>query len=1206
MSSIRQIRQSSVRPHGRSNVSNVSSSRAPSISMSERSVSFSRSASVSLSGAPEVQGIGEETLREGVVELTKNARYCVVRLPATPAILKSSSSPVVDASIDSLSRYGLLVTPESCLVWDYSSPDHVPNTLAFPGSSKIATLVPSAPGSNEPGLVTLGSKTGELTYWEAVGGAVADGLLRHKQKSVSYKVGLYSSEVVEKLENIDPAGIVATTSSGRYILITLRDATGKVNIVSHTMHGGPSGLLSSIRSAIAISGSRRDVVSVKPGPKLSRHERLVLIVTQAGDVTVWECSRSGSSKLLVDSRLGEVLINHISDLYPYASSTFRVHDIEHAGHDDSGIVYVLASFTNNDQGVYYLVYTVKLGSEVSVLSAHRIQSYTGHSSTLPKLRLPEPKNTLFVVLSQSIVLLDAHQKFSSPQGLPTRRWEDVVILRHEVQVLGSGSEDLVAGYSSDHKPQNSSIIAFTQGGAGVLKVERFADFPENAPSTDSQASDLDLAKSKIEQAVFYGSSSEDGWANPLSFGARKELQFDAHTLEQAFLQVSREIVCATSPYLPPLLPSMAEHLSIRVSTLERLAQFLQANYRGMLSVSTRFQLLWDLEKTVVAKALWEHIDGRMQFEEGENVLVYVINQSASSSNGDPLREWFLQRIPEIQNLLVGAGQYCAKQYSAGHRGPETLQDTNMVLLESIYHSALNVRNAYMGPVFELAATDVSKEVPWASTNTMIRVFESQYDMTRRAFNALTKKDDRIMGILGDQLVYLVETLCVMNSQRLKWSANSGEKSTEIWQAYSEARGGWLKQLVDAGYKDSAIRIAEQFQIYRSLVEILLEDWSIARNRGDRAGEHAQVQRLNHYMDVFQYEFAATLYQYLVETKQLKALLTMFPQYTSTYLDKFLSTQRHINISWAHNVRMGDYLSAGKALNDASRSSVEDIATNKKLKLSIAKLSLLASGQKKQQESLLMDIENQIKAVDVENEISKQLSAESYESLFKYVDERNADGLAQVLKRALGRMDNGRALSVEELIDILTLTYVDRTDSRARFYWALQLCASSELPDARRPYNERLIWRRLFLSDNWEDILKTKNKSDSKVKVMTEKTILFTTLSLAVNEQSLVNEQFLEDPLSAAEPEPSESILSARYGYANEELQASILKDTQTEGVLLQTLVDHLDFASWTQGISSRLYTISKDAAEGRKKRALRLSTAPVLSSSVDSDGDQVM
>jgi nuclear pore complex protein Nup133 len=632
-STLQKIRSSSYRPSrsvSKSHAGSVASSRMGSVGPASISESLVNS------GMPE----HAEPLKEGIVELTKNTKYAVLQLPAVPSVLRTPEEQVYEGAADQNTGHALVITPNTTYVWNYTSPEHVPSAIPFvyPESPKgtQSLLVSPSSGSKEPGLVTVVSDSGLCTYWEAVGRAVADGLL-HRRKSIEHTISLYSGEVIENFEAIEPAGIIATTSSGRFIFVTLRDQFGKPHVSSTTMTGRTQGFLSSIKGAISLAPYRRGIVSIKPGPFKGRTDRQALIISGNGDLSVWECLRTGQTKLLFDNSLKEVLVNYISGVYPHSAESFAVHDVEVFEEQQS--IFILSSFVHSLDQIFYVLYTVSLGdgNEVKIASAHRLQTYTSDSTQQPRIILPKASQTLFVVFSNAVVLLDTLPK-KSEHGISTR-WEDVVSFYTNIEIIGSAAEDPLVVNRKVIRQSGIVLIATT---AGVIRIERYSDEQETESGNvvlAEQQLEPQLARSTIEQAIFYGSKSD---AHYLDFNVRKEIEFDSTVLEKAFLSISSEILNTTSRYMPPVLPSMKDHLDLRVSYLAGLAEYLHHNFNGAISVDARFALLADLEKANAARALWQHVDGKLQHSITEDSVVSIVIGSLQS--GDALRDWFLHNV----------------------------------------------------------------------------------------------------------------------------------------------------------------------------------------------------------------------------------------------------------------------------------------------------------------------------------------------------------------------------------------------------------------------------------------------------------------------------------------------------------------------------------------------------------------------------------
>lgn len=572
--------------------------------------------------------------------MTRNSKYAVLQLPSVPNVLRANTEEeVYQASADQLTGHALVITPKATYVWNYTSPEHMPNLIPFtypktPRGTQAVLVGPSS-GSKEPGLVTVVCDSGLCTYWEAVGRAVADRLL-HRRKSIEHSISLYAGEVIENFETVEPAGIIATTSSGRFIFVTLRDQFGKPHITSNTMRGRAQGFLSSIKGAISLAPSRRGIVSIKPGPLKDRTDRQALIISGNGDLSVWECSRAGHSKMLFDNSLKEVLVNYISGVYPHSVESFAVHDVE--VFEEQECIFILTSFVQSLEEIFYVLYTVSLDqrNEVKIISAHRLQTFASETTQQPRLVLPKDSNTLFVVFSSAVVLLDTMPK-KSEHGVTTR-WEDVVSFSSEVEIIGSAPEDSLM---VNQKTVRHSGVVIIAENAGVIRIERYANEDRASGTVDvaEQQLEPELARSTIEQAIFYGSKSETHY---LDFNVRKEIEFNPIVLQKAFLEISAEILNTSSAYMPPVLPSMAEHLDLRVSHLARLGEYLHHNFNGILSTDARFALLTDLEKANAARALWRHVDARLQQSiTDNNVIATVIGEDQSV---DALRSWFLYKV----------------------------------------------------------------------------------------------------------------------------------------------------------------------------------------------------------------------------------------------------------------------------------------------------------------------------------------------------------------------------------------------------------------------------------------------------------------------------------------------------------------------------------------------------------------------------------
>lgn len=1132
--------------------------------------------------SPEAEEEVELEIAEGVVELTRNSKYCVSKLSGVPSVVKGPEE-IFDGVTDQSTGFALVQSARGSFVWHYRSPDHAPNVIAFTDEkgtgSSLAVLVKASSGSLEPGLYMIDATSGKSTYWESVGSAVADGLLR-RRKGIQHQVPIYGGEEIENIQNVEPAGVVVTTSNGRFILVTLRDQFGKPKLNHFSMYGGGNGFLSSFNVAARFSSTQRDIASVKPCSIIGRTERQVLFINSSGDISLWECSRTGNSRKLFGDRLKDTLISVVEGVYPDVRKSFQTHDVEY--HEEARYIFVLASFLNSSQGnsLRYMLYTLTVTDDgnLQIFSSYYIQSYSGVSVQPPKLYLPKPSKTLFAVFSNAVVLLDSIPEKTS--GGLLARWEDSICLRNDTEIVGAGIED---AHKTGLKFSSNAGIVLIAADYGVIRVERLSEknnvsqnLVDNKTESPSNLQES-MAKSKIEQAVFYGEKD----SNPIDFVARREQTFDRGALEVAALDVSREILSTESAYIPPEFPSLSEHLNLRVIYLGKLANYLRTNFPDAISVNGRFQLLWDLEKSSSTGVLWDYADNLLQNDAPVNTLLKVAQQLSGDKGS--IRDWFLHKAAEIDKLMISCSKYCSQSHTF-----DILLDVNEILIRGVTKAALERRAHYLEGVYRLISDeDFSTERPWTCADELINAFETQYELSEKSASSLKDANKRR---IATQLVNIVETLCSLYKERIQWFSSKGtDKADALQTQFLGKQLGWVMSLVELNEKQAALQIAERYHIYRALVEIIGDDWTLARQSGDALKVEDECRyRFNGYIGLFGYPFAEVLYQYWVDKHQFNLLLTEFPNYRN-FLDQFFEDGKHSQISWISDVEGGNYERAGRLLASVGDSNNDESTSSKLVQLSIAKLCILADANNGSDDSWTGDekMDNQGDSEMVENINHALEEVETQELLLrqsKLVDvpagslvgglkAEGYEGLATVTSRAISRLNNNSALSTDELVDLLTIFPADPFGvSKFNFVRALKL-VEHDNNDTRRHVNQQLIWSRLFGSDNWKTLGNSKNKSDQKVKSISESTLLYVTLSEAIKE-GLLDQWSIEllsnNPIASATKKISPDQLQHRYGFADVELIKKIEQDIRKHDEQLQATSEKYDVGSWIKGIFSRL------------------------------------
>ncbi|KAA8895178.1 Non-repetitive/WGA-negative nucleoporin C-terminal-domain-containing protein [Sphaerosporella brunnea] len=968
----------------------------------------------------------------GSTDLTKNEKYRVLKLPAVPKVLSDPKTKNVaySGTIDSQYRYGLLVDHNHAIAWEYAASSMTFKEFKFPfeadgeeGKSPFplgAFVSPSA-NSPEPGLVIVLPISGRIAYWDAVGTAVSEGLL-FKIRAVQGKIPMMTNEVITAICNAEPAGFIASTSSGRLIHLALRDNAGRPHINPTIMRG--TGGLSGLFGALRAGSNRRDVAAVRAGKPLGMGEREIIVCTERGIFSRWHVSRSGSYANTTDVDFRDQIWNAMSQeraLQERNSEQFQVIDFQVSGYNPTGIsgqeddvkLLVLTGMITPDGKATYALVSLELSAtgRASVDGIYVIKSYANswQFKSAPKLYLPEPKKTAFVVFDRAVAVISKMPVMEDEMLEQDAYYEDVVDFRGDlrIEIIGSGPESVDKGPSTDvsmsfttdqgytRKIKNPGVVLVAKG-VGILRIEAFdvaGARQINTPVT---------VKSKLEQAVFFGTKSD----NPLNFNGRLEVNFHVEDLEEAALEVSKEILRSRSPYLPAMLPSLGSHLELRAQHLRALITFLKSGHFGAVSKQVSWRLLQDAEKCEAARALWDVRNERLREDpnEEDSVLESVIidffpaQDSELAESSDPVRTWFQHEVENIDTLLRMIKKSLAAKTNKGKRNQMAFvtadSEANELIIGALARSwkfrgnsahiyGLSGKNGIDKNGTLLKADGYS--APWTSNGPLLDALADQYQIsisTLDAFWAPQTEDQKRKDILNKitrHLVSLAELCCKSFEERAFWCEQQTDAREEILQQginvrerYLASRGEWIKPLVDYGLLDQAYSIAEDHRDFRTLVEICFGelnkiDVSLAEaaNAGRSAEDIERLQdaremtaeRLERYFKRFGKKFAITLYDYLVEVGMLQELVNGFDEWREQYLTPFLRGHpKYSKLAWIHDVGLGNYDVAAETLFSVAASTEEDL-DHQQIELSIAKLAKLVAMERSGASG--MDIEDQM-------------------------------------------------------------------------------------------------------------------------------------------------------------------------------------------------------------------------------------------------------
>lgn len=684
-----------------------------------------------------------------VYELTKNQHYCVSKLPALPSVFKSQADSFTNAYSDSESNYSLVINEESIFVWCYKSTDATPLSIEFPIDKSIFQLPmailtkPSSGTGQDPGLVILDSISGLIKFYESVQHAPTLGLIN--DKSLEINILLKKDEYITLAENVEPAGIMIATSLQRCILISLRDFKSKPQLGYMELLNNEGFLQRFFKS------ETNEIVAIRSG-KITNHGTIqeIIVLDSSGNFYLYNYNLfSATASPYVDKKKSfRQSIRVEFDAYPGSNQFVTFLDIWPV--DD---IYV--ALCQIEKSLYLVTLRIDKSGALP-FGSHKLKT-ANFPTSKPKLYLPKPGKTAFVIIDNSVILTDLNTSYIESKNTLTYykpRWEDVVRFKSSVEFVGSGFENQSTN-------SNPAIILISKN-FGVVRIEKF---PES--QTDKVIEPLAIVKSHIEQAIFYSDINE------IDFDLSQ--RFEKDVIQNAIESIVEEILNSTSSYFPKTLPSISDLTNLKVKLYRKLIEYVKRNF----DIPIIPQIVENLEKSDVAHQMWTIIDTN---QEMKTVLETQI--------GD-IREFFTHNVVDINQVLT--------------KFIENLMEKSLPTVPLVVNTLYN--GIYLNEVEYV--NQISKS--WVfTTNLIIRTEEI---FTRNFVES--EGDPKVAYHLVQVLYYFVNSaIAYMKST----SDNVHLQDYQIW--YNNRKHYWIGVLLKAGLENEATEIVEKYHDFASLARIL--------------------------------------------------------------------------------------------------------------------------------------------------------------------------------------------------------------------------------------------------------------------------------------------------------------------------------------------------------------------------------------------------
>ncbi|CAH02940.1 Nup133p [Kluyveromyces lactis] len=957
--------------------------------------------------------------------ITENGKYKVSKLAPSLSFLPSNVE--LCCSVDAKSGYALCCDTDNVYVWPFLSSETHPSFVRIPlhdeeyeSWSRPPLCCFTWPSvlerdlKSSPGLFLVNSRSGDIQFYEDVDtvSQVASFLTQTKRHKSVLK--LRDGEYVENLINAEPAGILLSTNYGRVEFCTIRDANGKPFVsLKQTIIKCQVGIFSSM------SKSKR-VVSLKLGEISGKGERIVSILTQGGRYQVWNLSSVGNCYKKIDLNVQSEISQAVLEHFPLATSTLKLLDCHPLSGDSDA--YLFLSFLAESNETHYLLSTIIVDEDTNsfaIFSTYRLNTYTRPLSDefAPRLIVPTaytkehlPITSVYTLFSDAAVLTQTSSKLDSNYPFK-RKWEDIIRFNKDMKVLGYDC--------------NSSSLYITDGRTCALKLETF----EKYENSDFQ--EIRFIKSHVDQYVYFGGQSTDSL---LDFNLPDNLDLQPQEIETDIQMSSDEIKYALSNHIPPVANNPMKHLKIRSELFERLLTFVAHNFLDQTSSQFKLDLISDFEMIKCLESLYSLLP--QQPTSISQAWKTVLSESSYQSDSDFISDGIV-KIPE----LLGAFLKHLK---------DLMKSTNETMLKSqiaklinqlVYHSILEeCENSYRYGLFQMSPDDVSKNIPWFTTNSIIENLNDIFFLLRHA-----SEDLAVVSEFVEELLLLVKSLFYMVRQITMWIDANAITDSSYKQFFEENHLLWNRVLRDVNRSQDSILITDFYQDFEGLVETLQS--------------LPKITAFSLYDEFFQkygYDFAKSLFSYYIKEGLWDDLYESFGETHSEYLDQFLGEcPEYGKVKWIGNIYCHKYDEATTTLlsiSTGTQSLGQDLK-QRQAQLSIAKLTALAA--EVQDLEKLNEIQTELDLIDGQILLSQELQESTLNPLFK--DFTTYRTLFKYLSDAVKRRES---LSVPHMIELFTLLNQDTS-----YGFALSILAIDHtLPTEVKKYCEYQIWRRCLLSD----------------------------------------------------------------------------------------------------------------------------------------------
>ncbi|KAG2357680.1 hypothetical protein BDR07DRAFT_1490402 [Suillus spraguei] len=1000
-------------------------------------------------------------------------------------------------AVDAITGYAIAASSNTCFVWHHPKPTTCyilpcpPSSqdYAQPPSAPLHALVPSRSRS-EPGLVLL-SIRGDIRFWDSITSGLAGG---GSFESINLELG--EGEYTSGLLRVDGQIYIASTSHGRLFRLTLTSQSGR-----HTL----SARLFAPPPAPGLSLARLLWSTPAPQPTLGNISALALGSSSgdvgrgiAADKELWTLSETRVQRWSLNKEvlLGEVdvreAVGNVEDLegvdFGVESDGTLVVLVSYAGSEQETAAMALDQYGGFSMGApvprrIYALVRLSAGTQrgeaakfegggrdkgviEGIGGSMKIDGITGVPYATTAASAPShPRLTLLgggAVVAIRFVDVVVFCARDSP-------YQDRLTLKapNTDQILGLGvlpptqlqmhSFPVEQEQGEGAGPEDVFILT-----AGVLMRAR-VDL-ERVKSFDEATGRAILIRALLTQAILYGSNPD----NPLHFSFPPEV--DPEALMTGAEGLSRAVL--ESEIIRPN-HDLTSQLSSRKDRLSWLIRFINDNAAlGKMSQRSRQRLATDAEKLYACHQLWLKMNEHLDAGASHSLVTDAIHAFTAahpllhpSSSHDVIRDFFRYRVAEIGRLIPFMVERVER---AGEGAIREVGGAVVTFLQA----ALSYR-AYNLAVYGVELPMIK---PWTSRPSAIDGVLKLVDTATRF--ALDPSKANSKSTSRELLPELATVFFACVQERLDWldspiaadEPGSERDHIELKERFDQLRPEILETLRLTSHLPNALTLAASHADFWSLAALLHQDTSTPLFQSAREHNRRVCRPL--WGNVC--EGGGTV---VYGTWGSEGGVCDGGEWEREAKGAGDVSVRHFILSvgkLAHLAQMQEGGDADEAMLDAFHDGLDFISVQEKMLREYREAASSLRGKQKQ--SLDAQVDAVIRAKGT------RLKAEQ------------RHGLLGIIKIFVRQVLQGKALSLEDAVDVLTLQ--DNVESTENYATALHLLAHAEdIPDARKQSSFRRVWCRIYNHDDWDSIRETVNITDAQLTSRFRATALYTTFNV---------------------------------------------------------------------------------------------------------------